>query len=105
MKKLIMLVKIVKAIKEKFELDETDLRILTIVGLADEENRELHVTDITRMHDIASPATLHDRITKDLVERHMIIITPSTEDARMKTVKPGKKFKTLVNFLEKNFWS
>jgi hypothetical protein len=105
MKKLIMLVEIVKAIKEKFELDETDLRILTIVGLADEEKREIHVTDITRMHDIASPATLHYRITKDLVERHMIIITPSTEDARMKTVKPGKKFKTLVNFLEKNFWS
>jgi uncharacterized protein (UPF0248 family) len=55
MKKLIMLVEIVKAIKEKFELDETDLRILTIVGLADEEKREIHVTDITRMHDIASP--------------------------------------------------
>lgn len=105
MKKLIMLVEIIKAVKEKFELDETDLQILIIVGLADEEGRELHVTDITRIHNIASPATLHYRVTKDLVKRHMIVIAPSTEDARMKTVKPGKKFKMLVNFLEKNFWS
>lgn len=105
MKNLIMLVEIIKTVKEKFELDETDLQILTIVGLAHEEGREIHVTDITRMHDIASPATLHYRVTKDLVKRHMIAITPSTEDARMKLVKPGKKLKVLVNFLEKNFWS
>lgn len=104
MKKLIMLVKIIKTVKEKFELDEIDLQILIVVGLAEEEKREIHVTDITRIHDIASPATLHYRVTKDLVRRHMITIAPSTEDARMKIVKPGKKFKTLVNFLEKNFW-
>ncbi len=105
MKKLIMLVEILKTVKEKFELDETDLQILIVVGLAEEEGREIHVTDITRIYNIASPATLHYRVTKDLVKRHMVVITPSTEDARMKTVKPGKKFKTLVNFLEKNFWS
>jgi len=105
MSKLNMLVEIIQTIKENFNLDATDLHILSIVGLAEEEGREVRVTDITRMQDIASPATLHYRVTKDLVDRHMLVLIPSTEDARVKLVKPGKKFKTLVNFLEKKFWS
>jgi uncharacterized protein (UPF0248 family) len=105
MKKLQMLTEIIQTIKEKYNLDVTDLQILTVVGLAEEEGREVRVTDITRMHDIASPATLHYRVTKDLVDRHMIIIEPSTEDARVKLVKTGKKFKSFTNFLEKKFWS
>jgi len=105
MRKLIMLVEIIKTVEEKFNLDVTDLHILSIVGLAEEEGREVRVTDLTRMHNIASPATLHYRVTKDLVDRGMIVLEPSTEDARVKLVKTGKKFKTFANFLEKKFWS
>ena len=65
----------------------------------------MRVTDLTRMRDIASPATLHYRVTKDLVDRYMIVLVPSQEDARVKLVKPGKKFNSVVKFLEKNFWS
>ena len=48
-------------------------------------------------HVIASPSTLHYRVTKHLVDEKIFSIKINSEDKREKFVVKGKKFNDLLN--------
>lgn len=91
----------VEKIKTEFGLDNTDLAILAIVSEKWEDNRSVRVTDVTRKLNsgVGSPANVHYRLTKDLVELKLVALTPNPEDAREKFVVKGKKFDKLDEYI------
>lgn len=91
----------VEKIKAEFELDNTDLAILSVVSEKWDEGREVRVTDVTRKLNsgVGSPANVHFRLTKDLVDLGLVALQPSPEDARVKFVVRGKKFDTLDKYV------
>lgn len=92
------------ALKEHFGLDEVDIQMLGILSEKWGKDEEVRVTDLTLKYGktVASPANIHYRITKDLVERKMVRLKGSEEDARVKFVLKGKLFDSLENFIKES---
>lgn len=101
MSNLTKLMNDVEKIKTEFGLDNTDLAILSVVSEKWDENRNVRVTDVTRKLNsgVGSPANVHFRLTKDLVDLRLVALTPNPEDAREKFVVRGKKFDVLDKFI------
>ena len=101
MSNLTKLMNDVEKIKTEFGLDNTDLAILSVVSEKWDENRNVRVTDVTRKLNggVGSPANVHFRLTKDLVDLRLVALTPNPEDAREKFVVKGKKFDVLDKFI------
>lgn len=89
-------------LKDKYGLDEVDVQMLGLLSYKWKKNEDVRVTDLTLKYGkmIASPANIHYRITKDLVDRKMIRLKVSQEDARVKFVVKGKAFDGMEKFLE-----
>jgi hypothetical protein len=91
-------------VKNKFGLDDLDLTILGRLQLI--WNKGWKVTDeVTVMEiikqvcvDIASPASLHHRISA-LANADLIKLTTNKKDARVKHVREGVNFKKLEKSL------
>jgi hypothetical protein len=94
MSNLTKLMNNLEKIKYKFNLDNTDLAILAVVSEKWDEKRNIRVTDVTRKLNggVGSPANIHYRLTKDLVDLEFIALEPNPEDAREKFVIKGKNF-------------
>lgn len=99
MSKFVNLVNTIGAIETEFDLDMIDLYLLTACKTRWGEGREIRITDLVRDFKIASPATIHYRIAKDLVSKKMIALKPNPEDAREKFVVRGPKLKSLEKFV------
>lgn len=94
--------KLEKVINKKYSLDSIETKLLNELGIAFEENRELRVSDILAMRDIASPATLHAAL-KRLLLRNLVVHLPQL-DSRIKFVEitplGWKRFMELaINFV------
>jgi hypothetical protein len=96
------LANIVDAVKGKFGLDDTDIQILGLMSAKWKEGKAVRVTDLTLKFgkELASPANIHYRLTKDLVELKLIKLETSEEDARVKHVVKGIRFKALDAFIK-----
>jgi hypothetical protein len=101
MSNLTKLVDKVEKIKAEFGLDNTDLMLLAIVSEKWDENRDVRVTDVTRRLNarVGSPANVHFRLTKDLVDLSLVALKPNSEDAREKFVIKGEKFEVLDEYI------
>jgi hypothetical protein len=101
MSNLTKLINKVEDIKTKFSLDSTDLMILAIVSSKWDEGRDVRVTDVTRKlnEGVGSPANVHYRLTKDLVDLRLVALELNPEDARVKFVVKGKKFDVLDKYV------
>lgn len=95
------LASIVDAVKGKFELDDIDIQILGLMADKWREGKDVRVTDLTLKFgkELASPANIHYRLTKDLVELKLIKLQTSEEDARVKHVIKGIRFKVLEEYV------
>jgi Ran GTPase-activating protein (RanGAP) involved in mRNA processing and transport len=100
MTRLQKMVDVLDSIENKFNLDVMDLRILSKAQTYWSEDRELRVTDLVRVFSIASPATMHYRISKDLVKVGMFKLRPNPNDMREKLVEKGRRYEELHNFVE-----
>jgi Ran GTPase-activating protein (RanGAP) involved in mRNA processing and transport len=100
MTRLQKMVDVLDSIENKFNLDVMDLRILSKAQTYWNEGRELRVTDLVRVFSIASPATMHYRISKDLVKVGMFKLRPNPNDMREKLVEKGRRYEELHNFVE-----
>lgn len=101
MSNLTKLVDKIEKIKDEFGLDNTDLMLLAIVSEKWDENRDVRVTDVTRKLNagVGSPANVHYRLTKDLVDLKLVALKLNPEDAREKFVVKGKKFDALDGYI------
>lgn len=77
--------KLEKVINEKYALDPNEIKLLNELGIAHEEGRELRVSDLIAIREIASPATLHGAL-KRLLIRGLIRHIPQV-DSRIKYVE------------------
>jgi DNA-binding MarR family transcriptional regulator len=87
------------AIETEFGLDIIDLQLLVAAQDRWEQNETIRITDLIRDWKIASPATIHYRVSKDLVKKKMVKLEANPEDAREKFVVEGTSFKKLKKFL------
>jgi hypothetical protein len=94
------IVDVLDAVHHKFSLDVTDLRTIAAAQEYWEKGKALRVTDLVREFSIASPATMHYRISRDLVKIGMFKLRPNPEDMRERLVEKGKKYEELHNFME-----
>lgn len=101
MTKLQKLIDVIDKVEDKFNLDVIDLRIIAAAEETWNQNRPLRVTDLVRIFSIASPATMHYRISKELVRMHVFKLRSNPEDMREKLVEKGKRYNELTNFMEK----
>jgi hypothetical protein len=99
MSKLANLVHTLGAIQTEFDLDLLDLKLLVASQERWDEGRDIRITDLVQKYSIASPATIHYRISRDLVGKKMIALKSNPEDMREKFIVRGSKFKTLEKFL------
>lgn len=97
--KLENLVNTIGAIETEFGLDFTDLSLLAAAQSYWKENRTIRITDLVRDFKIASPATIHYRVSRDLVKKKMIKLVSNPEDAREKFVVEGPTLRKLEKFL------
>jgi hypothetical protein len=100
MTRLQKMVNVLNNIETKFSLDVMDLRILAEAQHYWSEEKDLRVTDLVRVFSIASPATMHYRISKDLVRIGMLKLRSNPDDMREKLVEKGKRYGELHNFVE-----
>jgi hypothetical protein len=100
MTRLQKMVDVLDNIEVKFNLDVIDLRILAAAQNYWSEGKELRVTDLVRVFSIASPATMHYRISKDLVRVGMLKLRSNPDDMREKLVEKGRRYGELHNFVE-----
>lgn len=98
MSKLGNLVEKMDAVAKELQLDLTDLRLLEYAEKHWDESRDVRVTDFVQSN-IASPATIHYRIAKDLVHRKFVKLKPNPQDAREKFVIRGPRFSALEKLL------
>jgi hypothetical protein len=94
------LTKKLKNAKEKLNLDVLDLNLLGAAESRWLENRKVRITDLVHDFDIASPATIHYRVTKDLVRMKMFKLVSNPEDKREKFVEKGSSFKDVEKVLK-----
>jgi hypothetical protein len=101
MSNITQLANTIDTIKHKFSLDDIDIQILGVMSAKWDEGRDVRVTDLTLKFGktVASPASIHYRLTKDLVDLKFIKLQPSEEDARVKFVIKGTKFDALEEYL------
>ena len=104
MKQIEKLASKITRLKEHYGLDEVDIQMLGLLSAKWAKNEDVRVTDLTLKYGkmIASPASIHYRITKDLVDRKMLKLKPSPDDARVKFVVSGKAFDSLENFIKES---
>lgn len=76
-------------------LDAIDIAILYKV----ESEENVMVKNIMEQCDVASPATLHTRLTKKLVKAKLLKLEQCKEDGRTKYVVKGAKFNKLEEAL------
>ena len=102
MSNITRLAEIVDAVKGKFHLDDIDLQILGLMSAKWDEGRDVRVTDLTLKFgkELASPANIHYRLTKDLVDMKFIKLSLSADDARVKHIIKGSKFDALDQFVK-----
>lgn len=99
MSKLSNLVNTIGAIETEFGLDMMDLYLITAAKSRWDEGKPIRITDLVRDFKIASPATIHYRVTSDLVKKKMFTLKPNPEDMREKLITRGTKFTALEKFL------
>jgi hypothetical protein len=92
---------IVDSVKGEFGLDDTDIQILGLMAAKWGEGKDVRVTDLTLKFgkELASPANIHYRLTKDLVDLKLIKLETSEEDARVKHILKGVRFKALEAYV------
>lgn len=88
-------------LKTKYEVDEVDIQLLATLASKWELGREVRVTDLTIVlgKEFGSPANLHYRITKALIDAKLIKLEVSKEDARVKHIIKGSQFDNMIKFL------
>lgn len=102
MSSIIKLANKLDKLKTKYEIDEIDIQLLATLASKWELDREVRVTDLTIVlgKELGSPANLHYRITKALIDAKLIKLKVSKEDARVKHIVKGAQFDSMIKFLE-----
>lgn len=81
------------------DLDMIDLRLLAAMQIRWDKNEPIRTTDLIRDFRIASPATIHTRLSKHLVKNKMIKMVENPEDKRERLIEEGPEFKNVKKFL------
>lgn len=99
--KLQHLTAVLDFLESEYDLDLIDLRLLGAMQNCWDKNEVIRITDLVRDYKIASPATVHNRVAKLLVEKKMVKLKKNPEDKREWLIAEGSDFKDIVNFLGK----
>lgn len=88
-------------LKTKYTVDQTDIYILGLLSEKWDKGEDVRVTDLTLKFGkgVGSPANLHYRITKDLVNLQLVRLKSSEDDARVKFVVKGKQFDAFNKYI------
>ena len=100
MSRLEQLTALMDIIETKFYVDLLDLRLMAKATEKWNDKREVRVTDLTLLRDLASSATLHYRVTKSLVDDGFFVLRSNPQDMREKLVEPGPEYVRMIKFLE-----
>lgn len=82
-------------------LDATEQKLLNLVAQAHAQSDIVNVTELLTRDDIASPATLHKRLTS-LREKRLITIEPIPNEYPRKTIDLTNKAISYFNALSKS---
>jgi len=91
----------IEAVYKKHKLDHIDILMLGVLSECWKGGRDVRVTDMTLKFgkSFASPASIHYRLTKDLIKLKMVRLKTCKEDARVKYVVKGCKFDVMDKYL------
>ena len=82
---------------KKYKLNLVDLKLISYANTCWNNGDSIRVTDLMKQHEIASPSTIHSRVTEHLIGKDLFVITKNPQDAREKFVVKGQMFKTLLD--------
>lgn len=99
--KLEHLTAILSFLESEYELDVIDLHLLAAMQMHWDKKEPIRMTDLIRNYNIASPATIHYRVSQELVAKKMIKFKENPDDRRERLIVEGPDFKDLVKFLGK----
>lgn len=99
--KLQHLTAVLSFLESEYELDVIDLHLLSAMQENWGKNKSIRITDLVRDHKIASPATIHKRVSEELVAKKMIKFKENPDDRRERLIVEGPDFKDIVKFLGK----
>lgn len=99
--KLHQLSAVLSFLESEYELDVIDLHLLSVMQMNWDNGKPIRITELIRDYTIASPATIHKRVSQELVAKKMIKFKENPEDRRERFIVEGPDFKNLVKFLGK----
>ena len=88
-------------LESEYKLDLIDLRLLSAMQMNWDSDKPIRTTELIRDYTIASPATIHKRVSQELVAKKMIKLKENVEDRRERLIVEGPNFKELIKFLGK----
>jgi len=96
------MINVLDEVAHKFELDETDLRIIGSVLYLEEENGVgASKSYIATCRGDLSPATIYNRLNKKLIPKKFVRETKSEHDGRGKILSGGSKTQELCAYINK----
>lgn len=99
--KLQHLTAVLSFLESEYELDVIDLHLLAAIQMHWDKNKPIRITELIRDYTIASPATIHKRVSQELVAKKMIKLKENPEDKRERFIVEGPDFKDFAKFLGK----
>lgn len=99
--KLQHLTAVLDFLESEYELDLIDLRLLAAMQMHWDKDKDIRITDLVRDYKIASPATIHKRVSEELTKKKMIKLKENPDDKRERLIIEGSDFKEIVKFLGK----
>ena len=97
--KLQHLTAVLHFIESEYELDIIDLHLLSAMQMHWDKNKDIRITDLIRDYKIASPATVHKRVSEELTAKKMIKLKENPDDKRERLIVEGPEFKGFIKFL------
>ena len=97
--KLGQILAVIDFLESEHDLDIIDLRLLAAMQMRWDKEEPIRITDLVRDFKIASPATVHNRVSNYLVKKKMIKLIENPEDRRERLIEEGPEFKDVKKFL------
>jgi hypothetical protein len=99
--KLQQLTATLDSLESEYELDVIDLRLLSVMQHCWDKGKDIRITDLVRNYKIASPATIHKRVSEELVAKKMIKLKENPKDKRERLIVENSEFKNVIKFIGK----
>ncbi|WP_173960070.1 hypothetical protein [Polynucleobacter arcticus] len=74
-------------IHKKYQINDRECFVLRMITQSYLQNQAMRVSDVLRLKEFASPATLHN-ILKSLIKKKSLSVSTDPKDGRVKYLKP-----------------